>query len=431
MIQLIGEASIDFMQYEETSILNIGGIFHAARGFKANNIDFSLNFIAPSYLVDHISKNAEEMGCKSLRQIGLVRERPNVMIIQHPEEAKDQGYEFLLNDSTKIDILLDCGKDILPSDECLIFVTCKELADIAVLLGKVCNVSIDISKLSLIDFLIESDTKFNTIFVSTSSEITKKFPKEEDLINYLKPISSTLVYKQNRGGTCIIFKGNAYRIPAYLTDESIHSVGVGDVYDACFISYIANDSVENAGRMASIISRAYSETYNFSIFESKVREFFENRQMYLNLDGVLVPWDLRQSIQIYIAAADFSYSDKKYINEICECLKYHNFKVFRPILENGEIKQSDSLSEKENIFLKDVDAIAASKILLAVYDDYNDPGTLIELGFAWGQGKPTIIFDPLKKAKNPMLLFSSKCISSSLSKIITSVFECSSKFYEN
>jgi hypothetical protein len=55
-----------------------------------------------------------------------------------------------------------------------------------------------------------------------------------------------------------------------------------------------------------------------------------------NLGGVTLPWHARPSLQIYLAAPDFSYTNHPEISAAVAALEYHNFQVRRPVRENGE-----------------------------------------------------------------------------------------------
>jgi nucleoside 2-deoxyribosyltransferase len=430
MINIIGETNIDFVFSSEktTSHLNLGGILHACKASKAMNTSFTVYHISPSYLVNHVTIKAKELNCTDIFQMGEITECPNVLTISHPQEAKDQGYNFLLHDFSKTKLFLNAN-DITPSELNIIFVTSLELAEIAIELSKTQNVAIDIGRLDLFRHIHQYSPKFEIVFVSTSSQITKEFSDEQLLLEKVGAITKTVVYKQNRGGICIYNNETITRIPAYLTDESVHSIGVGDVFNIAFSILKLEESLEKSGKFASGIASKYSQTYDFNNFFDKAKTLFLNKEVHLTLSGTTLPWSFRKSLQIYIAAADFSFRDKKYIDEVCDALNYHNFSVFRPIFENGELQGSDSLNKKRSVFHKDLDAINDSQIIIGIYDDYNDPGTLIELGYAWGQGKRVIVFDPSNKAVNPMLLFGPNMLSSSLDEVINSVFDFGSTLY--
>jgi nucleoside 2-deoxyribosyltransferase len=102
-------------------------------------------------------------------------------------------------------------------------------------------------------------------------------------------------------------------------------------------------------------------------------------------------------------------------------LQYHNFYPRRPIKENGQMEENATRSRKQELITKDIQLLNRCSIVIAVLL-YDDPGTMIEIGYAKAIGIPTIVYDPFKRAKNCMLTELPDLLSSDLDEIITEVF---------
>lgn len=89
-----------------------------------------------------------------------------------------------------------------------------------------------------------------------------------------------LLIKENRGGSWLYDFNEkvSYEAPAHI-GNTIHSVGVGDVYDIAFVSEKAGSNIA------------------------------QNIQDFVEMKGVRVPWNERVNYPIYMAAPDFDYVD--------------------------------------------------------------------------------------------------------------------------
>ncbi len=114
------------------------------------------------------------------------------------------------------------------------------------------------------------------------------------------------------------------------------------------------------------------------------------------------------------------------IPRAADSLMYHNFKVRRPILENGELKRPASQADLHRAYhmdyqlLKDCDAVFAVPL-------GRDPGTLVEIGMAIALGKPVITFDPRAENNNTMVVVGSSVYSADLDECLNGTFNTLAK----
>jgi nucleoside 2-deoxyribosyltransferase len=133
-----------------------------------------------------------------------------------------------------------------------------------------------------------------------------------------------------------------------------------------------------------------------------------------------------------MAAPDFPEVDITLLNELNDCLIYHNFKTHLPIRENGLVKKPLKYEEEFNYYHKDIQLLNTCNLLIAVLL-YNDPGTLVELGMFKQTGKPTIIYDPFNFCKNMFVRHTPNYLCRTISDVIESVYLClgTGKRYDN
>ena len=141
---------------------------------------------------------------------------------------------------------------------------------------------------------------------------------------------------------------------------------------------------------------------------------------------MFLPWEAREKINIYIAAPDFDYVNRTYIELLTESLKYHNFKPRRPVQENGQMEFDAESSRREEIYNKDMTLLSECQLLIAVLIN-NDPGTLIEIGLAAAKSMGTFVYDPYNQATNCILTQLPHFISNDLDELIAEVFIFASK----
>lgn len=428
-ILLIGDIVIDvtLKNKEESIKVRLGGIVHAARGLWALETPYSVAYFSPSYLDDHIIDYLTAHGCENIIKLGDVTKAPYVFLVQDAKEIGDQGYDFLLRKDIKIDYLLENIEQISDgySDYILISGNYNPKEIIPKLNGKI---HIDVANnVDNLDYFSAIDKKLSTLFISTSSTIFQKYYKGsfETFVNLFKDFSDKFILKENRGGSRgVDFKQNQFFSASAQTAPIKHSIGVGDVFDACFITIQGN---QNALVVSSWVAAEYASTTYPDDFKKGVTRIKKvNIENLIGLTGVSLPWENRPRINIYLAAPDFENIDTSAIDLVESSLLYHNFSPRRPIKENGLMEKNASKQRKQTLFTKDMALLDECSILIAILL-YNDPGTLIEIGLASAKGIPTIVYDPYNQAENCMLTELPNLISNDLDKIISEVFVVSAK----
>jgi len=114
------------------------------------------------------------------------------------------------------------------------------------------------------------------------------------------------------------------------------------------------------------------------------------------------------------------------IDTLEKSLLYHNFTPRRPIKENGQMKEDDTLQQKQQFYDNDIKLIDECCIVICVLL-YNDPGTLVEIGIASEKQIPVLLYDPYNIAKNCMLTHSCSIVTNNMDEIISETFIKSSK----
>jgi len=430
-IMIIGDIVVDVTL--KTSVdpykLRLGGITHAARGAWALDSKYDIGFFAPQYLDDNIKDYFLKHGCETQTKLGEVTGAPYVFLITEVKEAGDQGYEFLLRDQIEIsyskepinvgseaDVLLISGNYSLKT----IFDNLNNE-----------NIHFDLANnIQHLDELKKSGKVFSTIFLSTSSALFKRnFTTDfRQYAELFKPFCKRLVLKENRGGSRGIdfATGDIVEIPSQ-TQPIVHSVGVGDVFDATYVIHYRNYSFKEALTISSWIASEYALTSFPDDFKLGVQRLKKvSIQDLIDLGGVFIPWEKRSAFNIYIAAPDFDFLDTREIDRVTSSLSYHNFSPRRPIKENGQMEANAAKAQKKELFDKDMTLMNECKILVAVILN-NDPGTLVEIGFAMGIGMPAIVYDPYNLADNCMLSELPTLVSDSLDEVVSEVFKQASK----
>jgi len=126
-------------------------------------------------------------------------------------------------------------------------------------------------------------------------------------------------------------------------------------------------------------------------------------------------------MSVYIAAPDFAGRDVANIDAVEGALKYHNFRPRRPVQEIGQLPDGATEADRATVCDADLAIIESSSALVGVYDG-DDPGTLVEVGFAAGRGIPTLLFDPSHRARNPMLTGIVNRVTHTLDELILEIF---------
>lgn len=436
-ILLIGDIVVDvtLKTSKEELKMRLGGIIHAARGLWALDIPYSVAYFAPSYLDFQIVDYLEKHGCEEVIKIGNVTGAPYVFLIQDVKEIGDQGYEFLLREDIKIEYFQDAIDRIIKNqyeDNFLISGNYDQVNLINQIKG---NVHIDVANnITDLSFYGLLNKKIKTTFISTSSLIFSHLfsGNFNQFCSLFEDYTENIVLKENRGGSRgYNFLTKQFFSTSAQTSQITNSVGVGDVFDACFIAKQLALGDIHALILSSWIAFEYALTTYPDDFKLNVTRIVKvDREDLSKLKGISLPWEVRSTINIYIAAPDFDYVDTTLIETLEKSLIYHNFRPRRPIKENGQMEENASKFRKQELFNKDMELLNNCSILIAVLL-FNDPGTLIEIGLASAKNIPTIVYDPFNEAKNCMLTELPLLVSNDLDKILSEIYLIGSKQYAN
>lgn len=431
---LVGEIIVDFTTAKPgiKCKLRLGGVVHAARGLWACDLPYAVAAVCPSYLVDQARDYLTAHGCMDFVWLGDVIGSPNVMIIGDVTEIADQGYEDLLRGEKSVKIF-DVTRTLSSYREVLIFPGSYSLTELRHLFASSARFSFDIAygteDLSLLgDF----SGRLRAIIISTSSPLFAKIGSDDvtPMIEAVKNLGAeVLLLKENRGGSRLFYlnAGNTEQIPAILS-ETVNSVGVGDVYSAVMLGF-RNRGWDHAAWRGAKAATAYSQTTYPDDFRRDV-----TRELKLSLDelrglgGTSLPWHDRPEFPIYLAAPDFSYVDKPEIDRAVEALRYHNFHVHRPVLENGELPRGSEDAALQKTFAADVALLEMCKVVFAIPLE-RDPGTLIEMGMAMALNKPVVTFDARRQNNNTMVAVGSASYSDDLDTSLNALFVTISRLW--
>lgn len=426
---IIGEVFVDThldnFDDEDGYLLRLGGIFHSARAFQfLPDCSFDIAYYAPEYLDTHISKISKKIGCINAFKLGQINFSPNMMLIRESREIGNQKYSCpleghsLIDEYNKLQVILKKNK----YTDILVFPGKYDMTSLVDTLNKFkIKVHLDINYLSELSLLFNVQ-HLNTVFLSSTKALFDriKVKSKSDLLEYFKVIENlNLVVKDNRGGSSLIqlSSGSEFDAPCYPV-KTIHSVGVGDVFDTVFLGLEVN-SLDKKLKLASFYASRYAKEFepkHFSLIEAEKE---------IHFTGNRISWFDREKINIYMAAPDFPDVDTTLLRELTLALDYHNFKARLPIQENGLIENPMSSSESLPLFEKDYKLLKECQVMIATLL-FNDPGTLVEIGIFFEMNKPIILFDPYNLAKNMFLRNSNYRICNSISDTIETLFELSS-----
>lgn len=432
-IILIGDIVVDVTLKTQNHNLKLrmGGIIHAARGLWALNIPYDIGYFAPSYLDEQIKNYLNDIGCSEIFKLGDVVGAPYLFLIQEAKEVGNQGYEFLLRDMIQINYLTEGLEKINNNkyEDCILISGNYDQTKIIASLDG--DIHIDVTNnTNDFNFFKNINRKVSTVFISTSSTIFKTYFNDnfKSFAEEFKIYCDKIILKENRGGSRgIDFKTGEIFNASSQTTPILHSIGVGDVFDTCYV--IKQKSIANneALEFSSWVAHEYALTTFPNDFKINISRIINiNVSDLMKMGGVSLPWENRKQINIYIAAPDFEDIDTSYIEVVEKSLIYHNFSPRRPIKENGLMEPKATKARKQDLFNKDINLLGQCSILIAVLL-YNDPGTLIEIGLAAERGMPIFVYDPYSQAENCMLTELPNLVSNELDEIISEVFIVSSK----
>jgi nucleoside 2-deoxyribosyltransferase len=352
--------------------------------------------------------------------------------IREPTEAGPQGYEMLLREEYAASMDVGALANLLNHPgitDVIIFAAQYELAAVLQQCGTLsAGIHIDLGNCRAeAGVLAALGRAVTTGIVSTSSPIfLETYEGQVTLLRHgLVPRTcSSLLFKENRGGARL-YEATAPDSPIGVGAQVrpvVHSVGVGDCFDAAYTALAHKHTKAVALCYASWIAAEYASTTYPKIFRASCSRVMKlSSDEVVSLPGIALPWESRPAVNVYIAAPDFDYLDRSIVEQVAGCLQYHNFAPRMPIRENGQLAPDATHSEKHQAFNADVRLLQECQMVVAVML-FNDPGTICEIGLAAGLGIPVIVYDPKGLVSNPMVAECPKLVSSSLDEVIGEVF---------
>lgn len=441
-ICLLGQFLVDVTlpQGDSPYKLRAGGIMHAARALWAIGCPYSLGYCAPDYLDAEVAEHGQEYSANLLRQFGQVTGCPNVVLIGAPKEAGPQGYEYLLRDGHRCKLDLDALQALLRSSDfsdVVLFSGGFDLETTLPIIGdSTARVYIDANFApSSSETLSRLGREFECIILSTSSDafIDRYHGAVEQMCgDLLGRYTPRVLLKENRGGSRLFLKGkddHCIQTPAQVRRIQ-HSVGVGDCFDVVYAVMRHRMTDQAALAYASCVAAEYAGTTYPELFRDAACGWLAvPEDEIVQLSGSSVAWEKRPPLNIYIAAPDFAHVDRRPIDVVAECIKYHNFVPRLPVREHGQMGQNATSERRQALCDADLRLLDECRIVVAVLL-YDDPGTLIEIGIAVERGLPVIVYDPYNRADNLMLTQLPALVSADLDEVISAVFKHASCLLE-
>ena len=423
-VLIIGEVFVD--HHLDQSRVRLGGLFHVARAMDALGVDYAAAYVCPSYLNRDCESFLSDLHARKRTKIGDVIGAPNVIEIGESGEAGSQGYDDLLRAQREIIWNVPALRELSSN---------YQPTDLFVLSGAITP--------DVLDSILHSDARLHvdldhdsdgtwtsaapyTAFCSTSGESFRQCNRDPHALHqhWSNAGASVVILKENRGGSRVWIAKNsdgAIEAPSYPTDTD-HSVGVGDCFDATWISALETESPSSRLSAASYVASIYASTFLHADFVRNVQTVMESLDELRGLRGVRIPWESRAAINVYLAAPDFPNIDTESLNALEEAVQYHNFRPRLPVRENGLANSSMSTRQRRGLFYQDIELLESCDALIAL-PLTDDPGTFAELGWFANTGKPVILFDPKKRIDN---LFARNVVSRvchSRTKVIDALFE--------
>ena len=426
-VLVVGELVVDYTlaRHGATCKLRLGGVAHAARGLWAAGLEYSVAAFCPRYLMEEAERYLKECGCEEFIWLGEIVGAPNVILIGDVTEVSHQGYEDLMRETKAVEF-----RDPMPRldayQNVVIFPGKFDLSVLAGAFSQDAKISIDIAyDLNDASSLKVFNKRILAIIISTSSPLFMELGKDDvdGLLNAVEKLSpAALLLKENRGGSRLfdLRNGIVEEIPAIL-GHTINSVGVGDVYSAVMVALFRKGWIEAAWRGCQAAT-AYSQSTFPDDIQREVQRGFQLPLTVLQaLGGIALPWHDRKKYSIYLAGPDFSYVEKEELNRAVDSLTYHNFKVERPVIANGELKRPASEIDLRRTYHLDYQLLKECDLVFAIPLD-RDPGTLVEIGIAIEMGKQVITYDPRNENENTMVIIGSTTYSTDLDLCLNGTF---------
>ena len=125
-----------------------------------------------------------------------------------------------------------------------------------------------------------------------------------------------------------------------------------------------------------------------------------------------------KKIKIYLASPFFNAEEIDRMEIVKSILRDKGLEVFAPFENQHKELEFGSIEWRKATFKSDVDAIDECDIMVAIncQGNYDDAGTMWEIGYAYATNKPVILFNNTDKTINLM-------IADSLHSLITSYDE--------
>jgi hypothetical protein len=426
-VLIVGEIIVDYTlpQGGAGCKIRLGGIVHAARGMWAAGVAYSVAAFCPQYLVGQTEHYLAAHGCREFIWLGDVVGAPNVILIGEVTELAHQGYDDLLREHKEIVL-----RQPLPSlhgyTRALMFPGKFDISALTSLFLDDAKISFDIAygldDLKVLDCYAG---RVQAVIISTSSELflTAATASLDDLLSDVKRLSpDVFLLKENRGGSRLFNFQEAVieEIPATL-GTTVNSVGVGDVYSAVLVALCYGGWSDACWRAAQAAT-AYSQTsFPDDLQRDLQRAFKLPMDVVRRLGGVSLPWHERQQYSVYLAGPDFSYVEKHELDRAVASLEYHNFRVIRPIQENGELTLPATQVDLIRTYHLDYELLKKCDVVFAIPLG-RDPGTLVEIGMGIALEKPIITYDPRRENSNTMVLGGSVVYSPTLDECLNGIF---------
>ena len=428
---LIGEVTVDFTMPTRTADakVRLGGVVHAARGLWASGRDYAVGAFCPAYLVEQAQNYLTQHGCRDFVLLGEVTGAPNVIAIADVKEVGHQGYDDILRDERRIIPRYD-HIDLSLFDTVVIFPGSYDLGGVIDQLRPGARVTIDAAyDVDSVDIAQLLTGRVDSIVISTSSNLFTTLASSDiaPLLDWAKSAGAKqLLLKENRGGSRLFDLGtDSVEYVTATLNVTTNSVGVGDVFTAVFgtLDGSARDAAWRGMQVATLYSQT---TWPDDLRRDVGRELRVPIEVVRGLGGVTLPWHMRPSLQIYLAAPDFSYANHIEISAAVAALEYHNFRVRRPVKENGEANRDVPIETLSPYYFSDVQLLQECTAVFAIPIE-RDPGTLVEIGLAIEMGKPVVTFDPRNENRNTMVVRGSASYSSDLDVCLNGMFDALSK----
>ena len=109
--------------------------------------------------------------------------------------------------------------------------------------------------------------------------------------------------------------------------------------------------------------------------------------------------------KIYLASPFINAEELNRMEIVKSILRKKELEVFAPFEHQNKHLEFGSMEWREATFKSDVDAIDACDIMVAIncQGNYDDAGTMWEIGYAFAKGIPVILFNNTDKTINLMI----------------------------